>query len=132
MASQTVNEPIPLENIHPRAQSSAQSPPSTPITEQQDAPVSEGSAESSDDQPGEVSQASPACEQPQHPDSGAVLNDLSKWKWISITGSVKTDIIGLASLVVAVYIGLRALSFAQWEAVHDFREGCESDQVCMT
>ena len=38
--------------------------------------------------------------------------------------------IGLAGLAIAVYYGWQALKYARWEYEHDYRDGCESDQVC--
>ena len=53
-------------------------------------------------------------------------------RWAAAFRIAKNVILGaltLAGVIVAIYYGWATLSYAKWQAAHDFRDGCESDQV---
>lgn len=69
----------------------------------------------------------PPTQTDEHPVNPTMRN---KWRsHFDIFCKVSKGLPTLSGVVVAIIFGWASLKYARWEAVHDFRDGCERYQV---
>lgn len=127
MATQEQQSPVELTTL-----SSPLPPQDRPLTPSS----SENSLTSATTQPDQEQVAAssiiprePAGGQPTHGSAPQSVQKLKRKLLTDLTARLFRVLVALAGVIVTVYYGWQSLAYARWQAAHDFREGCESDQV---